>query len=371
MEKPFLSVILPVYKVEAFLPATIPSILNQSFKDFELIIINDGSTDNSLEICNEFAKKDSRIKVFSQKNKGLSCARNTGMEKASAEIFVFVDSDDIINRDMLKCLAKPFQKNPDCLISACNFMYFDDKVEFSADTFAYNKVTPYELYYSGKNHEGYTIYVTAWAKAYKKSLFKKIKYPEHKYHEDVFVTCKLLYTANHVYYSEYPGYFYRTSNPTSVTKLPGKKRQIDYMHGQISRMRYLKKREKEIFQIFFDFYVEMFSKTKLQNRAFRNLIFLIPFTNLPLKRKCKLIIQWSFPHIYKILKKVRRLYGLFDDNERKKYKNEREIKRIEKAKLPPLHPAQYDAALSKRNCEGCENDKCIETVSRYFAGRNQ
>lgn len=371
MEKPFLSVILPVYKVEAFLPATIPSILNQSFKDFELIIINDGSTDNSLEICNEFAKKDSRIKVFSQKNKGLSCARNTGMEKASAEIFVFVDSDDIINRDMLKCLAKPFQENPDCLISACNFKNFHDVVEYSEDVFGYRKLSPLEFYNSGDNQEGCTNFCTAWAKAYKKSLFKHKKYPEHKYHEDIFITCRLLYAAGHIYYSEYPGYFYRTSNPNSITKLPYKKRQVDYMKALLARLRFIKNRERDFFQKCFDDYLEEFSKSNFKNRAYRNLIFLIPFTNLPLKRKCKFIIQCSFPHIYKILKKVRRLYGLFDGNARKKYKNEREIKRIEKSKLPPLHPAQYDAALSKRNCEGCENDKCIETVSRYFAGRNQ
>lgn len=98
---PLISVIVPVYNSEKFLKECIESILNQSFGDFELILVNDGSTDNSLGICNQFAEEDKRIKVFSQPNKGVSAARNLGLENAKAEWTNFIDSDDYILKDYL------------------------------------------------------------------------------------------------------------------------------------------------------------------------------------------------------------------------------------------------------------------------------
>ena len=101
---PKISVIVPVYKVEKFLPKCLESLINQTLKDIEIICINDGSPDNSLKILEEYAKKDSRIKIINQKNAGPSVARNNGMSAASGEYIGFVDSDDWIDLDFYEKL---------------------------------------------------------------------------------------------------------------------------------------------------------------------------------------------------------------------------------------------------------------------------
>ncbi|MFI3300248.1 MAG: glycosyltransferase family 2 protein [Candidatus Gastranaerophilales bacterium] len=101
------SVVIPVYNVENYLEQCLDSILNQTFKDFEIICINDGSTDNSLEILNRYAQQDSRVKVYSQQNKGYSGARNAGIEKIQGKYTYFADSDDIIDKNLLfDCITK-------------------------------------------------------------------------------------------------------------------------------------------------------------------------------------------------------------------------------------------------------------------------
>ena len=102
---PKISVIVPVYNVEKYLARCLDSIINQTLADIEIICINDGSTDNSLEILNDYAKKDSRIKIIDQTNAGLSCARNAGMQIAQGEYIGFVDSDDWIDLDFYEKLV--------------------------------------------------------------------------------------------------------------------------------------------------------------------------------------------------------------------------------------------------------------------------
>ena len=106
-----ISVIVPVYNVEKFLPFCIESIINQTYKDLEIILIDDGSTDTSLAICNEYSKKDKRIKVIHQENHGLSHARNTGIENASCDYLSFIDADDIISPYFYEYLMNLMQKN--------------------------------------------------------------------------------------------------------------------------------------------------------------------------------------------------------------------------------------------------------------------
>ena len=120
MSKPLLSIIVPVYNVEKYIERCIKSILNQSFTNFELILVDDGSPDNCGKICDEYKKKDSRIKVIHKKNGGLSDARNAGIERAKGEYIAFVDSDDFINKYMYEILYKNAKKW-DADISICNF----------------------------------------------------------------------------------------------------------------------------------------------------------------------------------------------------------------------------------------------------------
>ena len=103
------SIIVPVYKVEKYIRSCIESILNQKYSDFELLLINDGSPDNSGEICDEYARSDERVKVFHQKNRGVSSARNVGLENSSGEYILFVDADDILYPDALFILKKTIE----------------------------------------------------------------------------------------------------------------------------------------------------------------------------------------------------------------------------------------------------------------------
>ena len=107
---PIISIIVPVYNVEEYLQRCIDSILNQRFKDFELILINDGSTDNSLKICKEYSLSDSRVKVINKENGGLSSARNAGINIAKGKYIGFVDSDDWINEEMYQTLYNLLQE---------------------------------------------------------------------------------------------------------------------------------------------------------------------------------------------------------------------------------------------------------------------
>ena len=106
-----LSIIIPIYNVKNFLPETLENVLTQIFKDFELILVDDGSTDGSGEICDIFAKKDSRVKVIHKENGGVSTARNTGVEAAQGKYIGFVDSDDLIEPNMFEILVKLAEEN--------------------------------------------------------------------------------------------------------------------------------------------------------------------------------------------------------------------------------------------------------------------
>lgn len=200
------SVIVPVYNVEKYLNRCIDSILNQTFRDFELILVDDGSTDQSGRICDEYKEKDNRIVVIHKTNGGLSDARNYGIDRAKGEYITFIDSDDWIKERYIEVLynnAVKFKVD----ISAVNLhKEYDDISERSCD------IT--EGVFDGKAamqflYGDMSIYFNvAWAKLYKISLFEDIRYPVGKLHEDGFTTYKLLYFSNTVYFSNEDLYNY-------------------------------------------------------------------------------------------------------------------------------------------------------------------
>ena len=111
MNNPKISVIVPVYNVEQFLPRCINSILAQTFTDFEVLLINDGSADNSGRICDEYAKKDNRIRLFHKGNGGVSSARNIGLKNVKGELICFIDSDDYLDKKFLQRMVKAMEEN--------------------------------------------------------------------------------------------------------------------------------------------------------------------------------------------------------------------------------------------------------------------
>ena len=209
-----LSIIVPVYKVEKQLEQCIRSILNQSFTNFELILVDDGSPDKCGEICDEYEKKDKRIKVIHKKNGGLSDARNAGLDIAKGKYIGFVDSDDIIHPEMYERMYNFINKyNVD--IVQCKFKKFKSIEDINKLSNINN--TNIE-YYTSKEAimdmiDNNKINVNTWNKLYKRELFENERFPKGKIHEDEFLTYKLIYKSNKVaYINEELYYYYQNDN---------------------------------------------------------------------------------------------------------------------------------------------------------------
>ena len=181
-----ISIIVPVYQVEKYIRQCIDSILAQTFTDFELILVDDGSKDNSGKICDEYAEKDKRIRVIHKENGGLSDARNKGLDNASGNYFMFVDSDDYIAPNMAECLYKKISEAK-VDIAACNYRYVfeDGKKDFSTENKA-EVINANEIFYNRKNERNYGFWTIACNKLYKREKFKSLRFRFGKYHEDEF-----------------------------------------------------------------------------------------------------------------------------------------------------------------------------------------
>lgn len=210
---PLISVIVPVYMVEPYLDRCITSIVRQSFRDIEVILVDDGTLDNCGKMCDDWAKKDRRIRVFHQKNYGLSAARNTGINHAQGKYLCFVDSDDYIETDMLeKLLAALLEQQAD--IAVCNFVYEYERAEqiYRKNPESYQNdidqtITGREIMLMAEQGK-HSYCVVAWNKLYKRSLFEKLRYPEGKIHEDEFVFHHIMSACQRVICLRYTGYHY-------------------------------------------------------------------------------------------------------------------------------------------------------------------
>ena len=196
---PAISVIVPVYKVEEYLHRCVDSLLSQSFGDFDLILVDDGSPDGCGSICEEYAQQDARVHVIHRENGGRSAARNTGIDwafaKSDSQWLTFVDSDDWVHRDFLKLLYEAAAETG-CRLAACgNFRTGGEA--FPEEAEAPCRVLSADDYYCGAA-DGRNAPVTAWAKLYDKSLFTTLRYPAGKIHEDEFTTYRTVYAAERV-----------------------------------------------------------------------------------------------------------------------------------------------------------------------------
>ena len=171
-----ISVIMPIYNSEKYLKEAIDSVLNQSFKDFELICINDGSTDNSPEILENYRKKDKRIKIINQKNQGLSAARNKGLKNSNGEYIYFIDSDDYISKNTLKELYQNARINDSDIVLYKKARFNGDKIRYNAPGFNFEKTNPnidFNNYtFNYKKIKPYILNKTfaVWNKMYKKEF---------------------------------------------------------------------------------------------------------------------------------------------------------------------------------------------------------
>lgn len=203
------SIIVPIYKVEKYLIECIESIRKQTYKDLEIILVEDGSPDNCPQICDKYKKKDNRIIVIHQKNGGLSSARNSGIKRASGEYIMFVDSDDVIHSCMIEKMLYIMNKF-DADISICN-KTIDFQVWSNVDV---NTKLSTEIM-SGKEscekmyENKYQTLITSCGKLFKKSIIENIWFPEDKIHEDNFTSYKFFLKSKKIILIDFPFYFYR------------------------------------------------------------------------------------------------------------------------------------------------------------------
>ncbi len=197
---PKVSVIVPIYNSENELRRCLKSIVNQTYANLEIILINDGSQDDSSKICDEFASKDSRIRVVHNKNHGLSASKNLGIALATSGIVGFVDSDDFISPRMYEKLVK-VMLDKDADIAACSF---SRRYTFNNDYIKMWKIKkPCVMSGFEAAYDNCTVNVLAnnsWNKIYRKKVFKNILFPDAMYFEDLATTCKLLYSCDKVAY---------------------------------------------------------------------------------------------------------------------------------------------------------------------------
>lgn len=210
-----ISVIIPVYNVEKYLNRCIESICMQSFTNLEIILVDDGSPDRCPIICDEWAKRDERIRVIHKQNGGLSDARNAGIEAATGDYFLFVDSDDYIASSMCESLINAARSsNADIVV--CNFCWvYPNREEINPMSIQNGTIVEREAILETWLKCGTVDFVVAWNKLYRRSLFftqEHIRYPVGRLHEDEFITYRLLYAANRVMFITEPLYFYIQRN---------------------------------------------------------------------------------------------------------------------------------------------------------------
>jgi glycosyltransferase involved in cell wall biosynthesis len=235
--KPAVSVIVPVYKVEQYLDKCVQSILDQTFRDFELLLVDDGSPDKCGEMCETWAKKDGRIRVIHKPNGGLSDARNAGIGQASGDYLLFVDSDDWIEKDMLATLYGLIRE-ADADMACCNFrsvnedgsQHWDDAVITPG---VWTEEDFWKQFFSSNAQ---TYCNVAWNKLYKKELFDTVRYPVGRINEDVYILYDLVSQCKKIAATDQIGYYY-LFRAGSIMNRSGSLRKLTNPEAYINRAR--------------------------------------------------------------------------------------------------------------------------------------
>lgn len=245
-----ISVIVPVYNGEQFIEKSLGSILNQTYDNLEIIVINDGSIDRSLEICNAFAEIDNRIKVINQSNSGIGAVRNKGIELASGELIGFVDQDDSIHPRMFEILIMNLkEENAD--ISMCNFANVSDnnmKEHILQSDITIKNQTKFTLDHKEAFMDLYSvekclITVVPWNKLYKKKIFENIHYPHGKIIDDDFVIQNIIEASNKIIHTDAALYYYYQNN-NSIIRQKFNIRKLEIIEAKRNRVLFFLKQKK-------------------------------------------------------------------------------------------------------------------------------
>lgn len=237
-EQPLISVIVPVYNVEKYLKKCVNSITSQTYENLEILLVDDGSTDSSGQICNEFEKNDARIKVIHKKNGGLSDARNAGLDRAKGQYYAFIDSDDYIQDNTIEIMLNAVKKNKS-EISVCNMIRFLE----AGETVQFYCPTNHEVLYQGNQRYKTLNQPSVCNKLFEAKLFEGIRFPKGKYYEDTFVYHEVLYRANNIVLTGTDSYWYLSREDSIVGQPQYTERYFDFIEAVYKRADFLLKHD--------------------------------------------------------------------------------------------------------------------------------
>ena len=248
-----ITIVVPVYKVEEYLDRCVKSILNQTHKDWQLLLVDDGSPDNCPKLCEKYAEEDNRIFVIHQKNGGLSAARNTGLnwfyEQNNSDYITFLDSDDWLHPCYLEILLNGIVKN-NVKISVCNYERVTKQIPHKTfNDVNYELTTPEDFLVNHSWQYNYAPF-----KLFHKSVFVDVRFPLGKYFEDTFTTYKVLHKCKTIAYTS-EGLYYYFLNDSGITRAPWTTKELVIFDAMQEQMQFYKEKnlkrayEKE-FQLF-------------------------------------------------------------------------------------------------------------------------
>lgn len=328
-KNPKISIIVPVYNVENYLNYCVDSLLRQTYKDFEILLIDDGSKDNSAKLCDELKNQDERISVYHKPNGGLSDARNFGIEHSRGDFYLFIDSDDALHPDFCKVLID-LQNKYNADIVSTGIIRFDtfekikefDNAKYTAtETLIYDKEILKQYFVpSGKRYIEHGLCM----KLYKKELFKELRFSVGRLHEDLYITHKLLNLTHCFVYTDLPYYYYFQKNQNSICKTYKPKNFTDEYdaialmistyknNAEISQ--YLKRFVADHYILLINRYYCYLSKNKELLSKKNELVawekeYLKTEQGLSFKYKIKKYIKLSFPHFYAWYKLLKERMG--------------------------------------------------------------
>lgn len=330
VESKKISIIVPVYNVESLLELCVESIINQTYSNFEILLIDDGSTDSSGKICDSLKERDKRVNVFHKKNGGLSDARNYGIEHSTGEFYLFIDSDDVLHPDFCRVLIE-LQKeyNADIVSTDLVKFYESEQIEeFNKKDYQKTVTVFYgneilQEYYNPQDENKTKIYHGLCMKLYRDSLFSGLRFAVGRLHEDLYITYKLLALAKCFVFVDLPYYYYYQKNTNSITKNYKDKNFIDE-YDALQEMRLYFQHNDIIcksldlftfrhYQYLLNRYNYLESRKNLKSYAKKMKSWLQYYLkttkNISILTKTKTRIKLSFPHLYILYLKCLRLIG--------------------------------------------------------------
>lgn len=236
---PLISIIIPVYNIGKYLRRCLDSVVNQTYKNIEIICIDDGSTDNSGSICDEYAEKDARVKVIHKVNGGVSAARNSGLELMRGVYFTFVDGDDYLRNNCIEYMYATMTANKSDLIQIEFVTGHDDAFP---DIKSKEALLLYDKY---KALSGFKTHSTAWGKLYKAEIHSHIRFPVGLINEDEATYYQYVYSSNLICISNQRCYYYYQS---SNSIMRNNRISMDFVQIYNDRLRYFEEKDDYLYK---------------------------------------------------------------------------------------------------------------------------